>query len=111
MEEESFENVLKIQKEFQDKCFPLLKTQSYEDLMLMTTRALAHEVVEVENEFNWKHWKAAKGLDQDKINSEIVDCFIFVMNMINVSGLDSNTFLGMVLDKVDININRQLSGY
>lgn len=108
---ESFEKVLKLQQSFQEKCFPHLMNLDFEQLMLMNTRALIHEVIETEDELNWKHWKTSKGINYEALEGEVVDQFIFIMNQINALEMDANEFLDRVLVKIGVNMNRQASGY
>ena len=54
---DTFDHLLDVQAELQEKCYPELKNLNQEEQMLMNTRAVIHETIEIENELNWKHWK------------------------------------------------------
>ncbi len=106
------QTMLEIQKEIQLKCYPNVQTLPREEQMLINTRAMIHETCEVENELNWKHWKKPADIDFDhKVKEEIVDQFIFLMNLINISDMDASELYDRTLNKIDVNIQRQLTGY
>ena len=110
-EKEIFQSLLEAQMQMQNNIYPQIRVLSQEQQMLVNTRAMMHEVIEVENELNWKHWKAVVAVDDDKIKEEIVDEFIFLMNQINISGMDSEELFDRTLKKMNTNVNRQLTGY
>lgn len=107
----SFDAVLNIQRLMQLKHYPQIELLSMEEQLLINTRAMSHEVAETENELNWKHWKQPVEIDEEKIANEIVDQFIFLMNQINIIEMDANELFDRTLEKIEINIARQSSGY
>lgn len=111
MEDEIFEQLLIIQEQVEEDIYPHLGELNQEEQMLIYTRAMIHETIEVERELNWKHWKRSFPVNDDAIKGEIVDQFIFLMNEINISGMDANELFERTIDKIAINIDRQSSGY
>jgi len=108
---DTFQKVLDIQQAMQLKYYPKVEAMETPAQLLISTRALLHEVIEVEDELNWKHWKSDIPIDYEKVENEIVDIFIFLMNLINASGMSGDELLESTLEKIDINIERQKSGY
>ncbi len=106
-----FQMVLDVQQSMQDKCYPNVEEMFMEEKILISTRALVHEVLEVEDEVNWKHWKKDVEVDEEKVCDEIVDVFIFFMNLVNASDMTAKELIERTLDKIDINIERQKTGY
>jgi len=111
MQEIFMEMLLKRQREMQEEYFPEIEKLSKEEQMLINTRALIHETIEVERELNWKHWKKVHPVDDHAIKEEIVDQFIFLLNEINIMGMSSTEFFKRTQEKISINIARQKSGY
>ena len=109
--EETLQGVMDIQLRTQVVLYPKLKGMTQEQMFLENTRAMVHEVIETENEVNWKHWKLPVPVDEDKLKGEIADQFIFLINQCNIAGMDANELLGLTLDKININIDRQSNGY
>ena len=106
-----FQMTLDVQQHMQEKYYPDVEAMFMEDQMLISTRAIIHEVLEVENEVNWKHWKKPVEIDEEKIADELVDVFIFFMNLMNASEMTAKELIERTLDKIDINIERQKTGY
>ena len=110
-ENDLFQMTLDVQQHMQEKYYPDVEAMFMEDQMLISTRAIIHEVLEVENEVNWKHWKKPVDIDDEKIADELVDVFIFFMNLMNASEMTAKELIERTLDKIDINIERQKTGY
>ena len=110
-EKEIFQSLLEQQMQIQNNIFPQIRVLSQEKQMLVNTRAMMHEVMEVEDELNWKHWKVPVPVDDDKIRNEVVDEFIFLMNQINICGMDAEELFDRTISKMNENVNRQLRGY
>lgn len=106
-----FQTVLDEQDLMQKKFFPSIQEKTYEEQMLINTRALLHETIEVEIELNWKHWKKPVTINKTKILEEMADQFIFMMNEININKISADDFLAIVMNKINVNIQRQLNGY
>jgi len=111
MEDDLLQKMLILQKNMQNKYYPQIQNMRQEDQLLINTRALIHETIEVENELNWKHWKIPIFVDKEKVKEEIVDQFIFLMNEINIVEMDSGELFDRTLNKISVNIDRQKSGY
>ena len=106
-----FQIALYMQKKLQQKLFPDLEQKTVNERMLVNTHALMHEVMEVERELNWKHWKKDKLINWDAVKDEIADEMIFLMNQINIMGMSSEDIIKRVIDKMDTNVSRQMHGY
>ncbi len=106
-----FQMTLDVQQKMQEKYYPNVEAMFMEDQMLISTRAIIHEIIEVEDEVNWKHWKKDIEVDEEKIAEELVDVFIFFMNLMNASEMTAKELIERTLDKIDVNIERQKSGY
>ncbi len=106
-----FQMTLDVQQKMQETYYPKIEEMFMEDKMLISTRAILHEVLEVEDEVNWKHWKKDVEVDEEKIAEELVDVFIFFMNLMNASEMTAKELIERTLDKIDINIERQKNGY
>jgi len=70
--------------------------------------ALVVEATEVLNEIPWKPWKE---YDDDPVSMhhlkmEVIDCQIFLLNIINEVGMSADEVNRLVKDKQDINIKR-----
>lgn len=111
MEDETFDKLLDLQFQMQEKFYPGVQAMDREQQMLINTRAMVHETIEVENELNWKHWKLPVPVDWDKIKEELVDKFIFLMNQINICDMDAGELYEKTIAKIDINIERQKTKY
>lgn len=110
-EEDMFQRLLNVQDDMQYNYYPNVYDMSVEKQLLINTRAMIHETIEVEREVNWKHWKKDTPVDIEKIKNEIVDQFIFLMNEINAVEMDYSELFYKTFEKIDINIERQKSGY
>ncbi len=110
-EKELFQSILEAQMQIQNNIYPEIRVLSQEQQMLVNTRAMIHEVIEVERELNWKHWKKKVPVNYDRVKEEVVDEFIFLMNQINICGMDAEELFDRTLKKMDMNINRVLNGY
>lgn len=105
------QKLLEIQNQIQIRAYPITNRMSMDEKILSNTRALIHEVIEVEREVNYKFWKTPKPVDIDKLKSEIVDVFIFLLNLINASGMTEEELVYLTLEKMGVNIDRQINGY
>ena len=76
------------------------------DIVIKYVLAMQGELEEVKNEVNWKWWKQPKGIDEDKLKTEIADVFIFWLDMIRELGYYD--ILDVVKVKQEENIQRQL---
>ena len=106
-----FQQLLDSQDKMQKECFPDIQKLNQEEQMLINTRALIHETIEVERELNWKHWKKPKPVNDEAVKNEVIDQFIFLMNEINITGMDAEELYYRTMSKINVNIDRQKSGY
>ena len=109
------EKMLALQREFHEAVGPSLKTTSEAQCELMiveSMRNLIFEAVEVTQELNYKSWKKTrKDVDWPAVKEELADCYIFLMNAILESGMDSQGFYEAVMRKVHKNVERQKNNY
>ncbi len=105
------QELLDKQSDMQKTYFPKLQDLSIEEQLLINTRAIIHETVEVERELNWKHWKKPTLVNYDSIANEVVDQFIFLINEINICGMNAVEVFDRTMRKINVNIERQKSGY
>lgn len=106
----TFTDLMKNQRNFQ----LLLGFDDYEEnpaYIKEQVIGLVAEVHEALNECPWKPWKKNMHMDVDKFTEELVDCQLFLMNLILASGCNPEMFMGMCRDKQIINIQRQVRGY
>lgn len=74
--------------------------------------ALVSELGEVLDRINWKYWKKSKkDLDIHELALELVDVFIFVVNLFIIWGITPEELLDLYNEKKDINVKRQEDGY
>lgn len=106
-----FQEILDKQRKIQVDYFPEFCKLKQETQMLETTRSLIHEIIEVERELNFKHWKKPVLVDEEKVKNELVDVFIFFMNAVNIVGMTEDELFSRTLKKMDINKKRQENGY
>ena len=78
------------------------------DDLLGLTRAIIHEVVELEDELNWKWWGTEESLDIAKIREEYIDVFIFTLSLGMLLGLSDVDIRKEFLRKNIINIKRRI---
>lgn len=106
----------------QDKLEQLLEMQAYlnhwirqkrcinmtqEEWILQWTRAIVHEATELEDAFNWKHWKNKKEIDWENVKEEIIDLWHFLLSLTIDAGLTANDVINEYLKKNEENYNRQ----
>ena len=77
----------------------------------MMSIALIGEVYEALNETKWKEWKKTSKYDQDAFKDELVDCQIFLMDLMFSAELDVKEFYERMYSKIDVNHDRQNQGY
>ncbi len=73
--------------------------------------ALCAEVYEALGETPWKPWKKQQTLNKEKFKKEVIDVFIFTMNLIISTGMDHVELIKMYKEKMDLNIKRQQEDY
>ena len=83
--------------------------EGYRVFMLST--ALVHEAIELQRETNWKWWKKASKMDDDKIQEEIIDIWHFLIQISIEAGLDSKKLIEKYMKKNEENLKRQVKGY
>ena len=71
-----------------------------------TALALCAEVYEALGETPWKHWKKNQNLNAEKFKDEVVDIFLFVINMILSSNMSQDEFVCKTFQKMNINWER-----
>lgn len=106
-----------------DKLDKLLKTQSNlntfirkerklnfskEEWILRWCRSLQHEIIELEDEFNWKHWKNEKEIDWNNVKEESIDILHFLLSIFDDLGMSGDEVYNEYIKKNEENIKRQL---
>jgi dimeric dUTPase (all-alpha-NTP-PPase superfamily) len=77
----------------------------------MITSSIIHESVELQRETNFKHWKQEKEIDVDKIKSECIDLWHFLIQLSLEVGLTPDDLYKEYLKKNKENRDRQDNGY
>ena len=73
--------------------------------------ALCAEVYEALGATPWKPWKKQQTLDTEGFKKEVIDVFIFTMNLVIATGMDHFELCKLYREKMDINIKRQKENY
>jgi dimeric dUTPase (all-alpha-NTP-PPase superfamily) len=79
--------------------------------IFMLSSALLHEVVELQRETDWKWWKTEKGLDNHRIQEEVIDLWHFLLQLSVEAGLDPELLVSKYIEKNKENTKRQQQGY
>ena len=79
--------------------------------IFMLSSALLHEVVELQRETDWKWWKTEKGLDNHRIQEEVIDLWHFLIQLSIEAGLDPELLVSKYIEKNKENTKRQQQGY
>ncbi len=77
---------------------------------LALAKALIHEVIELEDEFNWKWWEKAKFVDYNKVEGELIDIFFFFLSICNNLNLNEERLIKLYKKKYKINLKRLSDG-
>lgn len=73
--------------------------------------ALMFEIGEAGNEIGWKPWASARFVNRDEYVGELADAFHFMLNLLLISGVTWEEFVGRYMAKRDKNFQRQAEGY
>lgn len=103
-----FEEQLRLQYELYPK---FMQEHTREERLQDNLKHIIHEVVEVERETNFKHWKQPVKTNWGNVKDELVDVFIFLINACNESDLGAMELLVQAEKKQAINRQRQKDGY
>lgn len=107
------EEMMQLQEELNERIG--IKSPNNEDeiseLVLKMTRALSHEVIELEDCFKWKHWKKSQQIDIDNAKMEAIDCLHFLLSIFLALDMKPSDVLFKYLTKNDENHRRQKDGY
>lgn len=79
--------------------------------IFMLSSALLHEVVELQRETDWKWWKTQKGIENQRIQEEIIDLWHFLIQLSIEAGLDPELLVSKYVEKNKENTKRQQQGY
>jgi dimeric dUTPase (all-alpha-NTP-PPase superfamily) len=88
-----------------------LSPEEKELWILRFSRAELHELVELEDDTNWKWWRPAKELDFQNMRVEVVDKFHFLISQAQVLGMSADDVFEAYLKKNKVNHERQDTGY
>lgn len=107
----NFQAILDKQLKLQLEFFPEFLKQDQEKVLQDTLKYMIHEIIEVERETNFKHWKKYVPVNEEKVKEELVDVFIFFMNALNIVGMGENELFMRTERKQKVNQQRQITGY
>ena len=79
--------------------------------IFMLSSALLHEVVELQRETDWKWWKTQKGIENQRIQDEVIDLWHFLIQLSIEAGLDPDLLVAKYIQKNKENTKRQQQGY
>lgn len=79
--------------------------------IFMLSSALLHEVVELQRETDWKWWKTEKGIENHRIQEEVIDLWHFLIQLSIEAGLDPELLVAKYIQKNKENTKRQQQGY
>ncbi|HSA75290.1 MAG TPA: dUTPase [Candidatus Nitrosocosmicus sp.] len=79
--------------------------------IFMLSSALLHEVVELQRETDWKWWKTEKGIENQRIQEEVIDLWHFLIQLSIEAGLDPELLVAKYIQKNKENTKRQQQGY
>lgn len=100
------------QRSLQFACYPKFISDNTKEKRLQDNlKHIMHEVVEVERETNFKHWKQPVQVNWDNVKDELVDVFIFFMNACAEADMDAKELFKRTQAKQKINRARQEEGY
>lgn len=107
--------MFQMQRDLNIRCgLPLDRQLTYEEVnlwLLRFCRAIQHEVIELEDSCDWKHWRPAKGIDHQNAKVEVIDLFHFVISTAQVLGMTADDVFEAYLKKNQVNHQRQDTGY
>lgn len=109
--EMNIHDTFKTQRQLQHSIYTEFMKLPKEERLQDNLKHIIHEVIEVERETNFKHWKTPVPVDWNNVKNELVDVFIFFMNACNEAGMDVHELLMRTSEKQKINIDRQNNGY
>ena len=105
------QKLLNLQKELDRNVLLFVKYNKKKNIdILDIIRALQHELIELENEFNWKWWENDKIIDYKKVKEEIIDLFFFLFSLCNKINIDEKEIDNLYFNKFMINRKRLMKG-
>lgn len=109
--EHIFENQIKFNKMISIPLEGLNVTEA-EKLTKEHVLAIVSELGEVLEKISWKYWKKPKKyVDMHELALELVDVFIFSINLLIIWGITPEELFALYNEKKDINVKRQEDGY
>lgn len=113
--EDKLETLFKMQEHLNKKIgvpsFIITTEQTRSDWTLKFTRALLHELIELERELAFKHWKKNQPINIPEAREEAIDILHFMISIFQALGMDHEDVMRMYIDKNKENIERQENGY
>lgn len=73
----------------------------------MLTRAIVHECCELDDELSWKPWKNAVPIDREKLELELADIWLFLVQLTDTLDVPPERLMQIVHAKHRENIRRQ----
>lgn len=74
-------------------------------------RAMSQELAELTDSVPWKWWAKYQQFDQQNARVEVVDLFHFLISLAQVLGMSAEDVYRCYLEKNQVNVQRQESGY
>lgn len=73
--------------------------------------ALRMEMGEFLDETGWKPWATSNHVNEEAAQGELIDMFLFFINLCLVTNFESDAFEAKFFEKINRNLERQLAGY
>ena len=73
--------------------------------------ALQDELHEFLQETGWKPWATSNHVNEQAAHGELIDAFLFFLNLCMVTNFDPESFADKFFEKINRNLDRQLAGY
>lgn len=77
------------------------------DEALLLTRAIVHECCELDDELSWKRWKNVAPVDREKLELELADIWLFLVQLTDTLGVAPDSLMRVIQAKHQENIRRQ----
>ena len=81
------------------------------DYLRLMKDALESELDELQNETGWKPWATSRHVNLEAAQSEVVDAWHFMMNIMVHLKLDEHKLAALYYKKLEKNKQRQMDGY
>lgn len=86
---------------------PEQEPRGHKEHALLPTRAIVHECCELDDELSWKTWKNARPVDREKLELELADIWLFLVQLTDTLGVQPDHLMRVVHAKHQENMRRQ----